>query len=168
MNKLSGEYKLYVEGDEIIVLEAENVFLKVGGGVYGKCTLSLGDDLAEDIADGGDIKPYVETAKLIFTSEKDKRTVEFETKGKSVIKITASAKDQKFEKPTYPDDSKTIDALNEEELNKMLESFDGQKIIDILKEAGVPQELIDSIINGMGSDGDPELQPERLEYMGEL
>ncbi len=159
---LSGEYKLLVEGKEILVLDMENVPLMISEktGFQGKFTFSIGKDVTALLEEEGakldkETKEYIETAKIIINAEKNSISCAVETKGKTVLKMTVSLTEDKFETPSYPDESKTVNALDEEALAEMLSGFDADALLNKLKEAGVPEGLIESILGDTGSSGEP-------------
>ncbi len=151
-DKLSGNYAISVKDEEILKLNVADFdlgALEDDCELYGKFTISAGKDLTNKIFGDDEVQEEVlnliKTAEIKFDINKTTFALDISANSKTIIKMTATESKIDYAASSIPEESKVVDATDDEALGEMIANFDVQKIIDKLVEAGVPQDLIDSM-----------------------
>ncbi len=152
-NKYSGLFKLKVMGNDIADFELKDIDNeKLKKGIfYGSVTIKCAEDV-EDLLEYADIEDeYADVisrlAIIIRSSSKSAEegdcsiSVEYQEEPCVDFALKAKTVDQK--KIDIPKDY--LDAIDVDEVKEWVEEFDVEILIDRLREAGVPDDIVDSM-----------------------
>lgn len=156
--KMKGDIELFIEGVKYINVNIKDydVDLIEDNYVNGVFTVTVTDEMCDLLVDELDLpkkaSDWLKSASLVISMTSDEKHASLGVtlnRGEDmIISVTASNKETKSFGIDIPEDAVSI--KNEDDIINYLSAFDPNVLINGLKDAGMPQELIDAL-NGLTS-----------------
>ncbi len=154
---LTAKYDLEVSEKKVLNFEVEDFDTKKyekDGYINGKFYFSFGDDVMAEMLSGvpDETLSLVENLTLGFDVKSDEKELSLGVmilnKKNPYITWTIAAKKNNYSEPAIPSGDKVVDADDTDALQEMMNGMDPNTILDKLKDAGVPSDLLDQMQNG--------------------
>ena len=162
-DKITGEFTVYYDEDEIAVIEYENFEKnsfkkgKLKGTVRVTPGKALKSMLSRKISDSSvrriiNSLDFALEVKMDVTKKGGNITYTFLVDGAEFVSLDITTKRSAGKKVSVPDGD-TIDVTDEDELEEFIEDIDFDKVLRNLKKAGLPEELIDGLEDAISNIG---------------
>lgn len=144
-SQVTGEYELKIDGKETLIIETDkfDVNKLKKGELQGTLRLKPGSAMIEDAGSSAPVSLSDIALEMNFSGK------EFDTKlllqDEELVKINTKTEMKGSDNINVPDDGKTLYADNQDDIKEYVKSANFDAVIDSLRDAGVTDEIVDSI-----------------------
>ncbi|MGN1126567.1 MAG: zinc-ribbon domain-containing protein [Ruminococcus sp.] len=148
-DKLDGEFAVEADGEEVLIVETKDFDLDKLEDFELEGTLSVKPGAYFSEASGSAIPVAISDVALEMKFLEESADISLLMQGEELITISANTETKDSESIDIPDDSDVCDVSDQTALSDYLTSMDVNSIIDNLKDAGIPEELLEEIQSSM-------------------